>query len=232
MEVTGYFGEVTPPERWSISYGEYRLVFEPLNAHEIVYRRVRRGQIERELLVALGANRLLVLPIAPMPGPIDTGLLMLRLRPPIALGEGAKLSITVRIPLGVGVFLGDRRLDAFSLAPPKYAVYGSPMDGALCRYIELDLRGEERSSLEGYAELRFVNNVGSPVRVSRIVVPSEGLWPYMDLEGEVYFAGVAFNAVDERSAEVVGGLEPPAPSTRPVLGKKPRITTFVMRYGY
>jgi len=231
METSNYFGEVVPSETWVIKYGEHRLVFEPLSAHRVVYKKFHRNALVREFLIAAGHDKISILPLPPIHGPLATDFLMLRLEPPIALGVEAKISIETRMPIAVGVFVGRKLLDIVQSSPVKYAVYGSPLEGLLCRYLSLKLE-EQESELSGVVELRLVNNSGKPVKVNKIVAPIRGIHTYIDIEGRVYLSGIAMNIMDRRSAEVVTGLEPPNPSARPIPGKKPRITTFIMKYGY
>ena len=110
--------------------------------------------------------------------------LYLRFKFPIIVDQRSEVVVYAKMPIEIGVFRqsGDEELliDAFSPTPQRYALYGSPESGVVCRYSESEaLVSKEEVLAEKYQEalvrIRIRNDIDNIVKVSKVIVPLDSL---------------------------------------------------------
>ena len=87
----------------------------------------------------------------------------------------------------MGVFISSRqdfkRLDSFSLAKPKYTLYGDPRHGLICKYWKSDIYPKVPVTdpfQEGIMELKVSNDRSNWVEITQAVFNAYGMKIYYD----------------------------------------------------
>ncbi len=150
--------------------------------HMVHYRREGpSGTAEKTLLT--GGGRLIVNPVEPvnLPQAISTAF-MVHLAKQVVVEPKKRALFFLTFPIEVGVFIAGQQavemLDVFSLQPSKFALYGPPAGGRVCRY----WRSEVHFALcevdplhQGVLELTAHNTTPRWVEVSRVVFNAHGM---------------------------------------------------------
>jgi hypothetical protein len=183
------FGEFSPP--YSFEGDGLSLSLEMKEGHYL-YRRDLGGDLV-EKAISVGLSRLLVHPVEPFyTGSELAGHLELEF-PPLIIEPGATETIFLTFPVEIGIFVEGIRdtevLDAFSIGPPKYSLYGSPHHGFITRFAP---SGRHRDlpavngAREGVLKLTVRNMLTEWATVSRVVMDSAEMHLYSS-----DFAGLA-----------------------------------------
>jgi len=142
-----------------------------------IYRR-KVGNEEIEKFIYAEDGKVVVCPVEPVNLPkIEVSEhLLIKLDKPIIVEAGTKHDFYVKFPLEIGVFLVDRkdieRIDIFTKTNPKYALYGPPEKGIICKWWESGVYGEvpEIDKLyEGIMKVEVENNYHEWVEISKMV---------------------------------------------------------------
>ncbi|MCE4604857.1 MAG: DUF432 domain-containing protein [Aeropyrum sp.] len=177
----------------------------------LLYERMSEGgEVEFAARVGEGA-RVLVAPYPPFLLPLQGRLncLYVRLSKPLVLPPGSKMSVPITLPYDIAIIASSRGSYILidTLPPegmtPKMAVYGSNVEGVLCRFWSTSWGGE---SARG--ELVVDNPLETQVVVTRVVMPRRGFTIYYNPVSEDVVASTAvMNIKDIDAAEV--SLRPP-----------------------
>ncbi|MET1124495.1 MAG: DUF432 domain-containing protein [Archaeoglobaceae archaeon] len=138
--------------------------------------RYRRGNFSRLLLASSGT--MIINPVEPVNLPKSvTNYLMIELSEEVVVPPKGIGLVYLTFPVEIGVILSDggayEVVDVFSFVKPKYALYGEPSRGIICRYWRSDVYSEqpERDRLrEGVLELRVVNGSDEWQKVRKVVM--------------------------------------------------------------
>lgn len=151
-----------------------------------IYRREHSGEVlEKKILSKSG--KIVINPVEPVNLPKNiTSYLQIRFRKPLTIEPNQSETLYTTFPVEIGVFvtgMGDVKLiDVFSFVNPKYALYGNPVRGLICRYWESDLTQEQRAERfrEGVMKLKIVNTTKEWIEVSNAVFNVELMKIYYD----------------------------------------------------
>ena len=151
-----------------------------------IYRREHNGEVlEKKILSKSG--KIVINPVEPVNLPKNiTNYLQIRFRKPLTIEPNQSETLHTTFPVEIGVFvtgMGDVKLiDVFSFVNPKYALYGNPVRGLICRYWESDLTQEQRAERfrEGILKLKIVNTTKEWIEVSNAVFNVELMKIYYD----------------------------------------------------
>jgi len=104
---------------------------------------------------------------------------------PVAVEPASTQLVYLNFPIEIGVFLESKGdfdiLDIFSLATPKYSLYGPPEEGIITRYHESPVSGTLPHTdrlKEGVVSLTIANTSRSWIEVSRVVLDCRELFLY------------------------------------------------------
>ncbi len=172
-------------------YGRHDFGFE--YEHELFYLRCDRNY-ERELKVDAGIARRIeklvaggryfrINPVEPINLPVEVSRnLMLELKKPVSVEPGKSVKIYLKFPVEIAVLVnGLSVIDVFTLNRPKYALYGVPGAGVVCKYYLTDVHEsvpEVDGLFEGIMELEITNGFDEWVEVSRAVFDGYGMKIY------------------------------------------------------
>lgn len=196
----------------------------------------RRSLNNKEVVKLAIAGRALTYSISPRPpgrGRLRSVThLMVRLPYPLLVGPMDSVRIEYAVPSDIEVKVGDYAVDWFPLHGIKYALYGSPERGHLCRF----LRAEELAGSGQEYFMRFTlqvtNSFDEPIKVTKFVVPINAVSTYVDASGKAYSDTILMNVIDRRRAVVRTAVAVKYYNKKLILVAKRAVKTFVMLYGY
>lgn len=177
-------------EDYVISFGQdNRLVISCTDSESaFVYRRFGPGdQLLSESLIMSDEEDVVVgiFPIPPFMTPKSIARnVYLKFRSPVVMDQKSEIVLYSKIPVEIGVYRQSKDeellLDAFSMAHQQYALYGPPETGVVCRYKESEVSAkdtgiEAKKYEEATARIRIVNMVDNIVKVSKVIIPMEGV---------------------------------------------------------
>lgn len=103
---------------------------------------------------------------------------------PVIVDQRSEVMVYAKMPIEVGVFRQsddeEFMIDAFSPSQQKYALYGSPDSGVVCRYSDtVPVSSHEELKPEKYREaavsILIRNGIDNIVRVSKVIIPLDGV---------------------------------------------------------
>ncbi|HRU80597.1 MAG TPA: DUF432 domain-containing protein [Methanolinea sp.] len=146
-----------------------------------LYERVApSGRVERRL--GLSGGTITINPVEPVNLPQEVTNTIEFHFTPIAIGPLSDVTVFLTFPVEIGVFSGSEGsytlIDVFSLAKPKYSLYGTPEKGVITRHVETGVSHEPPPVdplQEGILALAIRNTGKDWVWVSRAVFESPSL---------------------------------------------------------
>jgi hypothetical protein len=200
------FGEFSPP--YTFERDGLSLSLEMREGHYQYRRDLAGNQVEKA--ISVGLSRLLVHPVEPFyTGPETAGYLELEF-PPLIIEAGATETIFLTFPVEIGIFVEGIRdtevLDAFSVEPPKYSLYGTPHHGVITRFARSGRHRELPAvdgAREGVLKLTIRNMLSEWTKVSRVVMDS----PEMHLYSSEFAGLMAVMRIAGREAAEITGID-------------------------
>ena len=204
----------------------------------------RRTSPEGALAKRLGyrEGRVIINPVEPINLPTEvTGMLEFHFMP-VTMRPNSRITICLKFPVEIGVFVGAddnyTLLDVFSLARPKYSLYGTPEKGVITRHVECEVYEDAPPTNpleEGVLFLTLRNSGRDWIEVTRAVFESSALRLFYDKtvamagEMEVFSRMVAETKVIDRPPEE--GMKQALrvyPTKKSLIPERP---PFMMEYG-
>jgi hypothetical protein len=200
------FGEFSPPYRFERD--RLSLSLDMKEGHYQYRRDLAGDRVEKA--ISVGLSRLLVHPVEPFyTGSETAGHLELEF-PPLIIEPGATETIFLTFPVEIGIFVEGIRdtevLDAFSVEPPKYSLYGSTHRGVITRFARTGRHRELPAvdgAREGVLKLSIRNMLSEWAKVSRVVLDS----PEMHLYSSDFAGLVAVMRITGREVAEVNGID-------------------------
>lgn len=172
-----------------------------------------------------------LMPYPPVGGKIGVECLFVRFPDEVCITPGETTTLYLSVPVDIGLYVGNSLIRAVSLRP-KYALYGPPDLGDLCRYSSQELVKDLDPCLKTTLRLRVVNSSKTVTRVSKAVLPAKGLGMYLSLSGQPLITSAKLVVYSQTYAEVATELLPSLEVGEvSKLVVEPTIATYIMRYG-
>jgi len=149
------------------------------------YRRYEGDKVASESLIVTDTKVTYVglFPNPPIKTPKEVAKnVYIKFKSPMIIDQRSISVLYSKIPIEIGVYRQHEDeeflIDVFSLARQRYALYGSPESGVVCRFIEaeavtdkstLDVRKYE----EAMVRIRVNNGIDNVIKVSKIIIPVE-----------------------------------------------------------
>jgi hypothetical protein len=183
-------------EELSLEFGEHQLSMrrQSPNTCLVVYQRNVRSEtiVHRKIAVSGGdydgGNTSNIVGVFPSPATQTpkkiSSHVYLKFTSPIVLDQQSSTEFYTAFPIEITVYRqsGEEELmlDAFSLSKPKYALYGSPEKGILCRFAIADIWSSREESKpvkykEALAHVVVKNDIDNIVSISKLVFPIDGV---------------------------------------------------------
>jgi len=140
--------------------------------------------VEKVLLT--GSSTILINPVEPLNKPRElTPYFMIELQQQVVIEPKATKVLYLTFPVETGIFIQQREesevIDILTTAKQKYALYGDPAGGVLCKFWKSAVHGAIPTSnpvQEGIMELTITNAAGEWVEISRAVFNAYGMKLY------------------------------------------------------
>jgi hypothetical protein len=126
-----------------------------------------------------------VFPVPPLFTPKQVAKnLYLKFKTPVIVDQRSEVVIYAKMPIEIGVFRqsDDEELliDAFSPRPQKYALYGSPESGVVCRFSDSEAAGNKDELVpekyqEALVRIKIRNEIDNIVKVSKAIIPLDSV---------------------------------------------------------
>lgn len=149
------------------------------------YKRYEGDKLQAEsmVLAGLGEATIGIFPCPPLLTPSQVAEnVYLKFRSPVVLEQKSETVLYTKIPVEIGVYEQSEDeeilLDAFSLAKQRYALYGPPETGIVCRFAETELTTKEdavevKRYEEAAASIHIRNMTDNVVKVSKVIIPMQ-----------------------------------------------------------
>lgn len=193
--------------------------------------RVGNGEVPLGLLNVPAGRSVEVLPHPPVGGGVRVDYLMIRLAEEVSMLPGESAVLDQQVPVDLVVRVGGVPLRVVPVKA-KYALYGPPDLGVLCRYSSTTLIQGLPECLRARVRVRISNSDKEVVRMSRVVIPVGSLGLYLPPTKQPVTSSVRVVVHGPTYAEVTTELMPSADvgdGVRPVV--EPSTSTFIMRFG-
>ena len=159
----------------SIQYKELRISVEH-DGNFLIYNRVLSEDTQKKMLRA-DPGTLLIHPIEPLHIPKKIcNYLIIRFENPLCFAPKSTGQIYLTFPIEIGVFIrknnGSEIIDIVSCSTQKYTLYGTPVNGIICRYWKSEVFKSQPSVnplVEGIMCLTVINTLPEWVEVNKAV---------------------------------------------------------------
>ena len=126
-----------------------------------------------------------VFPVPPVFTPKQVAMnLYLKFRFPVIVDQRSEVVVYAKMPIEIGVFRQsddeELQIDVFSPTPQRYALYGLPESGVVCRYTDSDASAtKEDIAPEKYHEalvrIRIRNDIDNIVKITKVIIPMDSV---------------------------------------------------------
>ena len=185
-ELFGHYRLNSHAESSEISIADNKIFFD-VSKSSISYKRSAGGEPKTQTSIVSDKDPVVigVFPIPPIftPQPIAKNL-YLKFDFPVIVDQRSEVVIYAKMPIEIGIFRQSEDeellIDSFSPTPQRYALYGSPESGVVCRYADSHPAGSrEEVALEKYQDalvrIRIRNDIDNVVKVSKVIIPMDGV---------------------------------------------------------
>ncbi|HSB57526.1 MAG TPA: DUF432 domain-containing protein [Nitrosopumilaceae archaeon] len=186
------FGTYALTDELAFTFPNNTLTFHNMSDGKFLYHRLSPNEDLRKIIQADSSQiKVEVVPVLPIHIPsYKTDFFFLRFVEPLFIGGLSTMKGQVSIPIEIGVFLADQTkpsaFDFFSNDFPnaRFALYGLPLDGKLCKYATTSLEGDPSTSQPltcAQLPLEIINELEDPVSINKLVFPV--------IDHDLYFRG-------------------------------------------
>lgn len=169
-------------EEQTLNIGNSKLVFGSVGT-AFKYRRYEDDTLVSDSLIVTDAREthLGIFPNPPIRTPREVAK-NVYIKSPVIVDHRSVAILYSKIPLEIGVYKQHKDeellIDVFSVVPPRYALYGTPEGGVVCRYIEAEGVTEESAlEVKQYEEakgrIRVTNDINNIIKITKITIPVE-----------------------------------------------------------
>jgi len=177
------YGEFKIEGKVEKTFDNVDLVMFRVDHNKYGYQRIENENIVIEKILASDGPLLLgIFPVAPLNLPAEYAThMMLKLTSPIVLDPKSHVDAYLTMPIEIAVVRSTttdvQMVDVFSLGKIKYALYGIPENGIICRYYETKINPEIPKTApykEAALRVHFHNYTDKINTISRLVFPIKG----------------------------------------------------------
>ncbi len=185
-ELFGHYRLNSHTESSEISIAGNKIFFD-VSKSSIIYKRSSGAEPKAQTSIVSDKDPVVigVFPIPPIftPQPVAKDL-YLKFDFPVIVDQRSEVVIYAKMPIEIGIFRQSEDeeliIDSFSPTPQRYALYGSPESGVVCRYADSHpASSREEVALEKYQDalvrIRIRNDIDNVVKVSKVIIPMDGI---------------------------------------------------------
>ncbi len=208
----------------------------------LLYRRAWLDEKVEKILIS-NNGKILINPVEPVNKPREiTAYLLIEFEKDITIKPKAARSIFLKFPVEIGIFIYENKdfeiLDILTLAKQKFALYGDPRNGVICRHWKSDVYSSKPTGnpvYEGVVQLNITNTTTEWNQVTKAVFNAYGMKIYysddmVSMKANMKVLGEGIAETDFVDSPLKEGMKKSQElyTTR----KLPVITTkFVMEWG-
>ena len=171
---------------YQLELGDNKIIINS-SVSTLTYKRYSGSELASEAMIVSDEDPVVigVFPAPPLFTPKNVAKnVYLKFKSPIIVDQGSEAVIYAKMPMEIGVYRQAKDeeilLDAFSLGRQQYALYGTPENGSICRYAETEASTDkDKVAVEEYTEasvrIRISNITDNVVKVSKVIIPMEGV---------------------------------------------------------
>lgn len=184
MEIFGRHVLKREMEEKTVMLGSSKVVVSSAG-HAFKYMRYEGDVLASDSLIVTDSHEthLGIFPNPPLRTPREVAKnVFIKFKSPVIVDHRSVAVLYSKIPVEIGVYRQHKDeellIDVFSLSPPRYALYGTPEAGVVCRYIEAEAVTEESAlEVKQYEEakvrIRVTNDINNVIKISKIIIPIE-----------------------------------------------------------
>lgn len=170
-------------------------------------------------------------PIPPSGNLLKVNYLFIKLSEPVTVLPKESINVYFKLPIDVGIYVGNYLVCSLPTVKVKYALYGPPDLGDLCRYIDGVLINSVPDNLLGIIKLVINNQYNEAGTIGKVVVPLNGLQIYLTTSNDLVFNSIYVKLTDLIHAEVSTKLVPSKYVENLKYIFKGTESMYVMKYG-
>lgn len=209
---------------------------------DIVFRRIDKEKVEliesvksitklSKVLNIPSDNTIELKPLPPSGYSISIDFLYISLPRPLSLIPKTRILTTIEIPIDIGIYVNNNLIHRISSSTIKYALYGPPNTGILCRYIDSNVIANTPKDYLGIMNISIANNHKGVINVNKVIVPIKSLIVCLSNELKPIYNLVHIDISNENYAEVYADTNPPTEDTEARCFDTINKARYVMLYG-
>ncbi|MCI0558975.1 MAG: DUF432 domain-containing protein, partial [Nitrososphaera sp.] len=165
-----------------VAIGDHRLSIVSVGS-SLSYKRYVGSDLKAQSMIMSDEESMIIgiFPSPPLLTPLPVSDKMyLKFASPVVVEQRSEAVVYSKIPIEIGVYRQSKDeellIDAFSLGHQKYALYGPPESGVVCRYAEEQVSADKNQvKPEKYQEalvrIRIRNGIDNVVKVTKVIIP-------------------------------------------------------------
>lgn len=177
---------------------------------ELIYRREWQDNKVKKV-IGSNINKILINPVEPLNLLKSiTSFFLTEFEKTLLIGPKKSKEIFLKFPVEIGVFISEKEnfelIDVFSLANPKYTLYGDPKNGVICRYWKTDIfttKPQINPKIEGIMNLKIKNSTAQWEEIKTAVFNGNGMKIYYNNELVSLIAKLKIIAKNKAETEFV-----------------------------
>jgi hypothetical protein len=171
---------------YKLQFGENRIEINSVGP-KLSYKRFVGSEIAAEAVIVSDEDPIIigVFPNPPLFTPAAVAKnLYLKFKTPAVVDQRSQAVVYAKMPIEIGVYRQSKDeemlIDSFSLLRQRYALYGSPERGVVCRYTETEISTSDNDMKpakyeEAMVRVKISNDIDNVVRISKVIVPMDGV---------------------------------------------------------
>lgn len=230
MSILSIFGDLAIYDTLNIPINNGSVTLKRVSNENVLLIINRRG-ISYSKLINLKIDKQVSLrPLPPCAGSLKVDCLYLKLDNELILKPNDNIRLNINLPLDLGIYIDSILIETIPLSNVKYALYGPPDLGDICRLI--DLRQEKNLSNVVKAELEiiFESRAEGTIGISKIIAPLNGLSVFRDENSRLKLQTIEVVVYSSTRVEVTTKTTIPR-GFNIFSFNKPGEYVYVMRYG-
>ena len=240
------YGVHTVEDKLEFHLPNSHILLERISDDKFHYKRINSSDVVEKIISVRTPNlEMEFIPTHPLYTPsYKTDYMFLRLVQPIFVSRNSVTDIFVSIPIENGLFFTGNEIrepfDVFSCEPAysRYALYGDPDQGTLCKYAKVMINTQEDKFdqyIRGRLKITIDNELDTGISLGKIVFPIQDHDIYYN-QIDAAFDDLKINVKDRLGVKVVDIVQqnetgPKGWSRSPRLEKKTDIK-FAMEKGF
>ncbi|HEX7033910.1 MAG TPA: DUF432 domain-containing protein [Nitrososphaera sp.] len=171
---------------YKLVFGENRIEINSIGS-ALQYRRYTGSGVAAEAMIVSNEDTVTigVFPVPPLFTPSAVAQhVYLKFKTPVVVDQNSQAVVYAKMPIEIGVYRQAKDeeivIDAFSRTRQRYALYGAPESGVVCRYTETEVSTNNEDIKpakyeEALVRIKIRNEIENVVKVSKVIVPMGGV---------------------------------------------------------